>query len=202
MSSETAGATAETRVETRKRAEWIRDNTSEDAPPPRMLLAVADVLALLDALDAAVVDASPFAEVVVDGDAFERRELPQVLANVRRSLADARREAKAMHLLREDATAALERVTDEHLQERLIEEVDINESEAAAIVHLIESLAGGVCQGDEHCKAPRHEHGCYADLDGSACNDPDEHHGTDGDGPDFMDHTDRMDLAIQNGHEL
>lgn len=31
------------------------------------------------------------------------------------------------------------------------------------------------CTGAGDCPSRLHEHGCYADLDGSACNDPDDH---------------------------
>lgn len=32
-----------------------------------------------------------------------------------------------------------------------------------------------VCDGSSTCPGPHHWHGCYADLDGSACEDPDDH---------------------------
>jgi hypothetical protein len=31
------------------------------------------------------------------------------------------------------------------------------------------------CTGAGDCPSGLHEHGCYADRDGSACNDPDDH---------------------------
>lgn len=31
------------------------------------------------------------------------------------------------------------------------------------------------CEGSSLCTAPQHVHGCYADLDGSACDDPGDH---------------------------
>jgi len=31
------------------------------------------------------------------------------------------------------------------------------------------------CTGASDCPSGLHEHGCYADRDGSACNDPDDH---------------------------
>lgn len=31
------------------------------------------------------------------------------------------------------------------------------------------------CDGSGHCPAPLHVHGCYADLDGSTCDDPSDH---------------------------
>lgn len=31
------------------------------------------------------------------------------------------------------------------------------------------------CDGSGRCPAPLHVHGCYADLDGSACDDPSDH---------------------------
>lgn len=40
---------------------------------------------------------------------------------------------------------------------------------------LLAAIFGAPCSGAGNCPAPVHEHGCFADLDGSACTDPTEH---------------------------
>lgn len=40
---------------------------------------------------------------------------------------------------------------------------------------LLRAIFGAPCSGASDCPAPVHEHGCYADLDGTACTDPEEH---------------------------
>lgn len=50
------------------------------------------------------------------------------------------------------------------------------------------------CEGSSACIAPLHVHGCYADLDGSACDDPTDHAGST---PD-----DREVYVASNGTDL
>ena len=39
----------------------------------------------------------------------------------------------------------------------------------------IETLRQLACDGSGVCQSPLHAHGCYSDLDGSACDEPTEH---------------------------
>lgn len=41
--------------------------------------------------------------------------------------------------------------------------------------HAPEQFEPGACEGHACCTARLHVHGCYADLDGSQCDDPSDH---------------------------